>query len=114
MHAPSKLVDNGGDLEYNVSITYQVTAENFNRIVNYISNPPATYDITEFNCTSFVNSACLAGNVIIPNPFAYSSLYPAHPVPAPAALGSSIAQQKGDPNVNTTGSNTPFSKGPCN
>lgn len=114
MHAPSKIVDNGGDLEYNVSITYQVTAENFNRIVNYISNPPATYDITEFNCTSFVNSACLAGNVIIPNPFAYSSLYPAHPVPAPAALGSSIAQQKGDPNVNTTGGTTPFSKGPCN
>jgi hypothetical protein len=79
-HAPSKIVDNGGDLEYNASISYTVTAENFNKIVNYISNPPATYDITDFNCTNFVNSACIAGSINLPNPITYSPLYPQSPV----------------------------------
>lgn len=114
MHAPSKLVDNGGDLEYNVSISYQVTAENFNKIVNYISNPPTVYDITDFNCTNFVNSACLAGNINLPNPVTYSPLYPSSPALAPGTLGDSIEKLKGDPNVNTTGGNIPLSHGPCN
>ncbi|MFC0514599.1 hypothetical protein ACFFGT_10320 [Mucilaginibacter angelicae] len=114
MHAPSKLVDNGGDLDYSVSITYDVSAENFNKIVNYISSPPPTYDITDFNCTNFVNSACLAGNINLPNPITYSVLYPKSPVLAPGALGDSIEKLKGNSNVNTAGGNTPFSKGPCN
>lgn len=113
MHAPSKLVDNGGGMEYQVSISYSVSVENFNKIINYISNPPTIYDITDFNCTNFVNSACLAGNINLPDPFTYSPLYPSSPVLAPGALGDSIEKLKGNPNVNTTGGFTPFSKGPC-
>lgn len=114
MHAPSKLVDNGGDLDYSVSISYTVSSENFNKIVSYISSPPATYDITDFNCTNFVNSACLAGNINLPNPITYSPLYPSSPLLAPGALGDSIQKLKGSPNVNTDGGNIPLSNGPCN
>jgi hypothetical protein len=114
MHAPSKLVDNGGDLDYNVSISYDVTAENFNKIVNYISSPPPTYDLADFNCTNFVNSACLAGNISLPNPVTVSPFYPSSAVLTPAALGDSIEQLKGNSNVNTDGGNVPLSHGPCN
>lgn len=116
MHAPSKVVNNGGDLEYNVSITYNVTADNFQKISNYIASPPATYDLVNFNCTNFVYEACKNGNITLPDP--YNSLGPASPpgadlMMAPAGLGDSIENMKGQSNVNTNGGITPNSKGSC-
>ena len=119
LNAPSKIVNNGGDLDYNVSITYTVSADQFNQITNYISNPPSTYDITTSNCTNFVYDACQAGGITLPNPYSTSgSNTMTMPMTyisgmTPGNLGSSIENLKGASNVNTTGGTTPNSKGPC-
>jgi hypothetical protein len=117
LQAPSKIVNNGGDLEYNVSITYAVTAENFNKIANYVSNPPGTYDLFGFNCTSFVFYACQAGQINLPNPTTTVGLTgPGGQERAmtPAGLGSSLDNLKNTNNLNKNGGTTPVSKGPCN
>ena len=119
LNAPSKIVNNGGDLDYNVSITYTVSATQFNQIESYISNPPATYDVSTFNCTNFVYNACQAGSITLPDPsgivgFGGSlAVMPLYGM-TPGSLGSSIESLKGSSNVNTTGGTTPNSKGPCN
>jgi hypothetical protein len=116
MHAPSKIVNNGGDLQYNVSITYTVSADDFNKITSYIASPPGTYDLMEFNCTSFVFYACLKGNITLPDPVSTVGLGGPGVVSTamtPAGLGSSIAALKDQSNVNQQGGNTPNSKGPC-
>lgn len=118
LHAPSKIVDNGGDLNYNVSISYTVNASQFNQIINYIENPPGTYDLTNFNCTNFVASACQAGGITIPDAVGVVGLNGAtmslESAMTPAHLGSSIESMKGQNNVNVYGGYTPNSKGPCN
>jgi hypothetical protein len=111
IHAPSKIVNNGGDLEYNVSISYTVSAETFKKISDYVANPPATYDLVGFNCTGFVDAACKAGNLILPNPVTIVGA--GDMVAGPGGLGSSIERLKGQSNVNTNGGTTPISKGPC-
>ncbi len=116
MHAPSKIVDNSS-LDYNVNINYTVTADNFNAIANYISNPPATYDISDFNCTNFVYNASKAGGITLPDP--YNTIGLSGPGGAgyamtPAGLGNSIENLKDNPNVNTNGGTAPLGKGACN
>lgn len=114
MHAPSKLVDNGG-FDYNASITYSVDAGNFNAVLNYIGNPPATYDLTDFNCTNFVISACKTGGITLPdatNTVGLSGPGGAMTAMTPAGLGNSIEKLNGN-NVNNKGGNAPLSKGPC-
>lgn len=112
----SKLVDNGQVTKYNVSITYTVNADNFNKIANYIANPP-TYDLYNFNCTNFAIAACQAAGIDLPNAqsvvglngvggLAYSA--------TPAGLGSSLDNMKGQSNVNTNGGTMPASHGACN
>ncbi|OCX54296.1 hypothetical protein BEL04_08540 [Mucilaginibacter sp. PPCGB 2223] len=112
LHAPSKLVDNSG-LDYNVSITYNVSATDFNKIVNYVSSPPGTYDLTDFNCTSFVFYACAAGDVDLPSPYT-SVMTGQYRAMTPAGLGDSISNLKGQSNVNTNGGLAKASNGPCN
>ncbi len=118
LHAPSKIVDNGGDLNYNVSISYTVTASQFTQITNYVANPPATYDLNTFNCTNFVYSACHSGGITLPDPIGVVGLNGAtmslDKAMTPAHLGGSIEDMKGQSNVNTTGGYSPNSKGPCN
>jgi len=118
LNAPSKIVDNGGDLNYNVSISYTVSATQFNQITNYVANPPGTYDLNTFNCTNFVSSACQAGGITIPDAMGVVGLNGAtmslDKAMTPAHLGGSIEDMKGQPNVNTTGGYTPNSSGPCN
>ncbi len=117
LHAPSKVVDNGGDLNYNVSIRYDVSVSNFQKILNYVAEPPATYDLISFNCTDFVYFACQRGNITLPNPVNTFGVDAAgnglQQGMSPAGLGNSIEKMKGQNNVNTTGGTTPFSKGPC-
>lgn len=116
IHAPSKLVVNNL-LEYNLSITYSVDATHFNQILNYISNPPPTYDLSNFNCTSFVYTACQSGGITLPDPYSIVGLSGVGTIAesmTPAGLGASIDKMKGQSNVNTSGGTTPNSKGPCN
>ena len=113
INAPSKVLDNGGDLQYNVSITYAVLPSEFNNIVNYVSHPPVTYDLATFNCTNFVYSACQTGNITLPDPYS-PLLFDATKAMTPGALGKTIEKLAGEPGVNTNGGITPFSKGACN
>jgi len=116
LHAPSKIVDNSL-LEYNSSITYTVSAGQFSQIVNYIADPPATYDLNDFNCTNFVYSACGKGGIQLPDPYTIVGPSGAGTIirdMTPAGLGSSIDAMKGQKNVNTGGGYAPKSKGPCN
>jgi hypothetical protein len=105
-------------LNYNVSISYTVSASQFNQITNYVANPPGTYDLNTFNCTNFVASACQAGGITIPDAMGVVGLNGAtmtlDKAMTPAHLGSSIEDMKGQSNVNTTGGYTPNSNGPCN
>ncbi|WP_419699067.1 hypothetical protein [Mucilaginibacter sp. NFX135] len=117
LHAPSKIVNNGGDLEYNVSITYSVTADNFNKIINYVSSPPPTYDLVTFNCTSFAFYACQAGQINLPDPTTIVGLLGPGSQPrsmTPAGLGTALDNLKDAANLNRNGGITPLSKGPCN
>ncbi|MDP9078823.1 MAG: hypothetical protein M3O71_15445 [Bacteroidota bacterium] len=116
IQAPSKVVNNGGDLDYNVSISYTVTATNFNNIINYVANPPKLYDLSDLNCTTFVYNACQKGAITLPDPYNTVGLGITDPETAmtPAGLGNSIEALKGKSNVNTNGGTTPNSKGPCN
>jgi hypothetical protein len=116
IHAPSKIVDNSA-IEYNSSISYTVNASQFSQIVNYVANPPATYDLNNFNCTNFVYTACSKGGIQLPDPYSIVGLSGAGTLAqdmTPGGLGSSIDDMKGQSNVNTTGGITPNSKGPCN
>jgi hypothetical protein len=115
MHAPSKVVDNS-NLEYNVSISYPVNSDQFGKIISYVANPPAQYDLTDFNCTNFVYNACETAGLSLPNPF--NSVGIGQPgsikiAMTPAGLGDSIEKLNGQTNVNTNGGTMPNSKGPC-
>ncbi|OOQ58317.1 hypothetical protein BC343_11830 [Mucilaginibacter pedocola] len=115
MHAPSKIVDNS-ILDYNVSITFNVNAVNFRHIIDYISSPPVTYDLTQFNCTNFVIEACLKGGIILPdatNTVGLSGPGGAMTAQTPAALGANLEKMNGD-NINKNGGTAPSSKGACN
>ncbi|WDF80751.1 hypothetical protein PQ469_12110 [Mucilaginibacter sp. KACC 22773] len=115
-HAPSKIVNNGGDLNYNASISYSVTADQFKKIATYISNPPSTYDIITMNCTTFVNNAVQQGGIVLPNASTtagYDSDGNEYKTMAPSTLGYNIEKLDGKPNVNAKGGTTPNSKGSC-
>ncbi|NOW95861.1 hypothetical protein [Mucilaginibacter sp. SG564] len=116
LHASSKIALNNA-LDYNVSITYTVTADNFNKIVNYVSNPPPTYDLVTFNCTSFAFYACQAGQISLPDPTTVVGLLGPGIQPhamTPAGLGEGLDNLQDAANLNKNGGITPLSKGPCN
>lgn len=111
MHAPSKILDNS-DLAYNVSISYPIIASEFAKIVNFISHPPDTYDLTQYNCTSFVYNACLAGGIKLPDPTGNMGL--GLTGMTPSALGSSIRQVGSTGGANLNGGIVGKNHGPCN
>ncbi|MEO7215561.1 hypothetical protein [Mucilaginibacter sp.] len=111
MHAPSRILDNS-DLEYNVSIQYDVIASSFNRIASFISDPPDTYDAFSYNCTNFVVDACKTGGISLPDATGNMGLMQTGMVPG--ALGSSIRNIGNTGNTNTSGGTTGETHGPCN
>jgi len=113
LSAPSKISDNGGDLAYDVSITYNIIPQEFDRIVNYVANPPANYNLMTFNCTNFVFNACQAGGITLPDPNT-PLMFGATQAMTPGALGTNIGALSGESGVNTNGGTTPNSKGACN
>ncbi|MBL4675678.1 MAG: hypothetical protein JKY70_05665 [Mucilaginibacter sp.] len=111
MHAPSKILDNSG-LSYTVSISYTVIASEFSKIINFLSDPPKIYDLTQYNCTSFVNEACLKGGIKLPDPTGNMGLGTSGMMPS--ALGLSIRQVGSTGNANVNGGTVPLNHGPCN
>ncbi|UKT65061.1 hypothetical protein [Pedobacter mucosus] len=115
----SQIKDNG-DLEYDVSSTYFVTAESFQKVINYVSNPPTNYDFIDFNCSAFVYGAGQAGAIPIPDPTTVIGLSGAGGAgfaKTPAGMASALREQKiNNPNsdINEAGGRIPGSKGPCN
>ena len=111
MHAPSKILDNT-DLKYNVSISYPIIAADFEKIVKFVSNPPDTYDLTQYNCTSFVYNACSSGGIKLPDPIGNMGLGLTSMMPS--ALGNSIRQVGNVANTNLDGGVVGTTHGPCN
>ncbi len=118
--APSKILDNGGDLEYNVSASYTIGTDQLKNILAAINNPPAKYHAMEYNCTNFVFDALKSGGVNLPDPTVTVGL----PTPGgysnamtPAGLSQAYRiMLYNNPNSKITidTSTTPNSKGPCN
>jgi hypothetical protein len=114
----SQMIDNG-DIAYNISSTYNVNNESFQKVVGYISNPPQNYHFTDFNCSAFVYSAGQAGGIPIPDPTTQIGLGGpggAGFARTPAGLAGALrAQKAANPNldINEGGGRIPGSKGPC-
>ncbi len=119
LDSKSQIIDNSYD-EYNISSTYYVTSESFQKVINYISNPPQQYHFTDFNCSAFVYGAGQAGGIPIPDPttmIGISGPGGAGYAKTPAGMASALRQQRvSNPNsdINEGGGNIPKSNGPCN
>lgn len=109
-----------GDIQYNIGATYYVNNESFQKVINYISNPPMQYHFTDFNCSAFVYEAGQAGGIPIPDPttaIGISGPGGAGYAKTPAGMASALREQKANnPNsdINEGGGNIPGSKGECN
>lgn len=110
---------NNGYLEYNMSSTYFVSAESFQNVIDYISNPPTDYHFTDFNCTAFVYNAGKAGGISLPDPTTQIGLSGpggAGFAMTPAGMASALREQKlNNPNldINESGGQMAASKGEC-
>ncbi|MFF5380786.1 hypothetical protein [Pedobacter suwonensis] len=119
LDSKSQVLDNG-DIQYNIGATYYVNSESFEKVINYVSNPPQRYHFTDFNCSAFVYGAGQAGGIPIPDPttmIGISGPGGAGYAKTPAGMASALREQKtSNPNsdINEGGGNVPASKGECN
>ncbi|WP_316809198.1 hypothetical protein [Pedobacter agri] len=119
LNSKSQMLDNGLG-EYNMSATYYVSDESFQKVIDYVGNPPQNYHFTDFNCSAFVYGAGLAGNIGIPDPTTQIGI--SGPggggfAKTPAGMASALREQKvKNPNldISDAGGRMPESKGPCN
>ncbi len=121
----SKLVSNStmkdnSDLEYNMASSYFTTAESFQKIINYVANPPTGYHFTDYNCATFAYYAAQAGGLSVPNPttqIGFAGPGGAGTAMTPSGMASALrAQKAANPSANITsgGGTAPASKGECN
>ncbi|MDN3588062.1 hypothetical protein QWY86_15370 [Pedobacter aquatilis] len=119
LDSKSQVLDNG-DIRYNISSTYYVNGDSFQKVINYISKPPERYHFTDFNCSAFAYGAGQAGGIPIPDPttaIGISGPGGAGYAKTPAGMASALREQKtNNPNsdINEGGGNIPASKGECN
>jgi len=119
LNSKSQILDNSF-VEYNMSATYYVTNESFQKVINYVSNPPTQYHFTDYNCSAFVFGAGQAGGLPIPDPITQVGIGGpggASFARTPAGMASALrAQKAATPNadINEGGGRIPASKGPCN
>jgi hypothetical protein len=119
LSSKSQIKDNG-DIEFNVSSTYYVSGDSFQKVIEYISTPATNYHFTDFNCAAFVYGAGQAGGISIPDPTTVIGLSGpggAGFAKTPAGMASALREQKANnPNldVNEAGGRASESKGPCN
>lgn len=118
LESKSQIIDNG-DIEYNVCATYYVNSDNFQKAIDYISNPPKNYHFSYYNCSAFVYGAGQAGGIPIPDPTTQIGLGGpggAAFAKTPAGMASALREQKAkNPNLdlNEAGGRVPGSNGPC-
>lgn len=109
----SSMKDNS-DMQYNVSSTYYVNAENFNKIVNYVSNPDPNYHYTQFNCATFAYNAVRSGGISMPDPTTQNAFvgYAITPLGMSLSLKSQKSQT-GSQDISDAGGRAGASKGEC-
>ena len=119
LSSKSQILDNGF-VEYNISSTYYVSGESFQKVINFLSNPPTNYHFTDYNCSAFVYSAGQAAGIPIPDPTTQIGIGGAGGAgfaKTPAGMASALREQKAkNPNMdlNEGGGRIPESNGPCN
>ncbi|RZJ75281.1 MAG: hypothetical protein EOO45_06100 [Flavobacterium sp.] len=119
LSSKSKMIDNGFDA-YDLSTTYYVSGDNFQKLINFISDPPKNYHFTDYNCSAFVYDAGRVSGIPIPDPTTQIGI--AGPGGAgfaktPAGMASALREQKvNNPSLdlNEGGGRIPESNGPCN
>lgn len=119
LSSKSKMIDNGFDA-YDLSTTYYVSGDNFQKLINFIGDPPKNYHFTDYNCSAFVYDAGRFSSIPIPDPTTQIGI--AGPGGAgfaktPAGMASALREQKANnPNMdlNEGGGRIPESNGPCN
>ncbi|MBO9674167.1 MAG: hypothetical protein J7577_12025 [Sphingobacteriaceae bacterium] len=118
LSSQSQIIDNGFDT-YNISSTYYVTGENFQKVIDFVSNPPKNYHFTDYNCSAFVYGAGQVAGIPIPDPTTQIGLSGpggAGFAKTPAGMASALREQKvknPDLDVNEAGGRIPESHGPC-
>jgi hypothetical protein len=116
--SPSTIKDNG-DIEYNMNANYFTDASSFQKILDYVANPPTNYHFTDFNCAAFVYNAARAGNLPVPNPtttFGIGGPGGVGTGMSPAGWGSALRSEKAanpKANIGEGGGTAPASKGEC-
>ncbi len=117
--SPSTIKDNG-DIEYNMDASYFTDASSFQKILDYVANPPKNYHFTDFNCAAFVYNAAKAGNLPVPDPtttFGFGGPGGVGTGMSPAGWGSALrSEMKAKPNahnISEGGGTAPASKGEC-
>ncbi|WP_316800221.1 hypothetical protein [Pedobacter frigidisoli] len=119
LSSKSQIIDNGFD-SYNMSSTYYISGESFQKVIDFVSNPNKNYHFTDYNCSAFVYGAGQAAGIPIPNPTTQIGLSGpggAGYAMTPAGMASALREQKANnPNMdlNQAGGKIPESKGPCN
>lgn len=119
LSSKSKMIDNGFD-PYDLSTTYYVSGDSFQKLINFIGDPPKNYHFTDYNCSAFVYDAGRVSGIPIPDPTTQIGI--AGPGGAgfaktPAGMASALREQKANnPNLdlNEGGGRIPESNGPCN
>lgn len=118
LSSKSQMIDNGFDA-YNISSTYYVTGDSFQKVVDFISSPPNNYHFTDYNCSAFVYGAGQAGGIPIPDPTTQIGLGGpggAGFAKTPAGMASALREQKANNHnldINEAGGKIPESNGPC-
>lgn len=119
LQSPGQILDNGG-IEFNMEASWFLTGENFEKLTNFIANPPRDYDYLKSNCATFAYQAGQAAGIPIPNPSTQVGLSgPGHIgfADTPQGMASGLRQmQANDKNapINQAGGTAALSKGPCN
>jgi len=119
LHSKGIVRDNG-DISYNVGASYFTDEKGFQKILDYVSNPPLTYDFMEFNCSSFVYEASRSAGLPVPDPMTqvgFAGPGGAGYARTPAGMGSALRTVKAqNPKADITtnpGYRAPASKGEC-
>ena len=118
LSSKSQIIDNGFDT-YDISASYFVNSGSFQKIIDFISNPPVNYHFTDYNCSAFVYGAGQAGGIQIPDPTTQIGLSGpggAGFAKTPAGMASALREQKAnnhDLDINEAGGIIPESHGPC-
>jgi len=116
LNSPSIIKDNS-DIAYHMSASYFTTAENFQKILNYLANPPENYQFLDYNCTSYAYYAAKAGGLSVPDPTITIGAEFKTTGMTPAGMASALrAQKAANPNANIsqTDGTAPAGKGECN